>query len=293
MNEIVKMRSIYTQLLEDLQEFPSEHRPGRVVFDILRRNIHDWNRKTFGPYGAQLDSIEPFGTIRLPFFRMGNVDSADLFGLNELIIFAFYAKNRDRYKTALDLGANIGLHTLLMKRLGWDVSSFEPDPLHFKQLQINLETNDELREVYSCCQMAVSAAGGKKTFVRVLGNTTGSHLDGAKPKPYGETERFEVATVAFSGITTGIDFCKMDVEGAEAELTCSLPHERWRTLDCLLEVGSPETAKAIFEHFRDAQSIKLFSQRIGWSEVIDLNDMPQHHSHGSLFISENNHPWEG
>src|SRR3546814_20413787 len=72
---------------------------------------------------------------------MGNIDSLDLFGIDELIVFAFYWANRDRYRTALDLGANIGLHSIILDRCGYRVTAFEPDPETAEELRRNLVRN--------------------------------------------------------------------------------------------------------------------------------------------------------
>src|ERR1041384_2111016 len=109
---------------------------------------------------------------------MGAVDSLDLFGLDELIIFLFYWCNRGRYRRVVDIGANLGLHTIMMGRCGFQVTAFEPHPVHCEVLRRTVALNDitsvELRTA------AVSTRTGEAAFVRVLGNTTGSHLLGSK-----------------------------------------------------------------------------------------------------------------
>src|SRR5258708_2926961 len=69
-----------------------------------------------------------FGALSLPYTKMGAIDSVDLFGLDELIIFSFYRANRARYRRVLDIGANLGLHSIVMARCGFQVKAFEPDP---------------------------------------------------------------------------------------------------------------------------------------------------------------------
>ena len=92
--------------------------------------------------GIQL-SIEGIGDITLPNFAMGNISTIDLFGLDELIIFSYYRQvaNSSTNK-ALDLGANIGLHSLVLARLGYEVTSYEPDPLHAQQFLANQKLNN-------------------------------------------------------------------------------------------------------------------------------------------------------
>jgi FkbM family methyltransferase len=131
---------------------------------------------------------------------MGAVDSLNLFDLDELIIFSFYHANRNRYKKAVDIGANIGLHSILMCKCGFDVRSYEPDPQHFSQVQKNLELN-HCGNV-DAHNAAVSGTVGEMGFVRVEGNTTGSHLAGSKPNPYGELKRFPVRVESIGSITS-------------------------------------------------------------------------------------------
>src|SRR5947207_6307227 len=119
-----------------------------------------------------------FGALTLPYRRMGAIDSIDLFGLDELIIFAFYWANRARYRRSVDIGANIGLHSIVMARCGFAVRAFEPDPVHIEMLRANLALNGV--SGVEVVEAAVSDRNGTTEFVRVKGNTTGSHLSGAK-----------------------------------------------------------------------------------------------------------------
>jgi len=144
--------------------------------------------------------------LNIPFVSFGNVTSDDLFAPKEQAIFDFYEANKCRYNRALDIGANIGVHTMLMLKQRWTVHAFEPDPVHFEMLKNNVAsitiiTNRvKSRPMFnyfmrSC--MAVSDHAGRETFVRVKGNTTGSHLKGDK-EPYGELEEFEVKVVSLT-----------------------------------------------------------------------------------------------
>jgi len=62
-----------------------------------------------------------------------------LYGLDELILFSYYASRAGRYSRAANLGGNIGLHSIILAKLGYEVYCFEPDPLHISRLQENLE----------------------------------------------------------------------------------------------------------------------------------------------------------
>ena len=50
-------------------------------------------------------------------------------------IFLFYFLKRFNYRHVADIGANIGLHSILLSKFGFKVDSYEPDPYHFKILK--------------------------------------------------------------------------------------------------------------------------------------------------------------
>jgi FkbM family methyltransferase len=211
---------------------------------------------------------------------MGAIDSVDLFGLDELIIFAFYHANRARYRRVLDIGANLGLHSIVMARCGFEIKAFEPDPWHFGLLKANLAANDASVDAI---QAAVSTAEGEAQFVRVLGNTTGSHLAGSKDS-YGEKETFTVLTRAVGPLFDWADFAKIDAEGHEKDLLLSATAAQLQKLDIIVEIGNTSNARAVYDHMR-VQRIGMFAQKIGWRRVEELDDVPTSHREGSLFIS--------
>jgi len=258
----------------------------KVLEDISKSLV---SASVFIDPSAPVGSLGDFGEIKFPYTKMGAIDSLNLFGLDELIIFSFYWTNRHRYNRAADIGANIGLHSILMGRCGWQIKSYEPDPIHAALLRRNLElnnvTNAELIEA------AVSDTPGTLEFVRVLGNTTGSHLAGAKSNPYGELERFPVKVLAIEDVMSKVDFVKMDVEGQEKIIICSTNVDHWRETDMMVEVGSPENAQIIFEHLK-ALGVNSFSQKLGWQRVDSLEGMPMSYKEGSLFVSmKPSMPW--
>lgn len=222
-----------------------------------------------------------FGTISFPYYRMGAISSLDLFGLDELIIFALYWINRSRYARVADIGANIGLHSLVLGRCGYFVRSYEPDPEHFARLLENLERNSALS--IEPVQAAVSTRGGRTRFVRVLGNTTGSHLAGAKAS-YGDKEEFEVPLVDISCVYADSHLVKMDAEGHEAALLSKLDIQCAEAVDIVAEVGSEANAVAIYEDMQ-RKGINMFSQKTGWQRVDAVADMPMSHREGSLFVT--------
>ena len=224
----------------------------------------------------------PYGTINFPFVTMGAINSLDLFGLDELIIFSYYWKNKDKYKIAVDIGANIGLHSIMMAKCGWSVTSYEPDPIHFNILKNNLALNNISNVILK--DKAVSDIPGTLEFIRVIGNTTGSHLAGSKSSPYGDLDKFPVEVDSFKNVISNADFVKVDAEGHETNLILSTDNKDWEKLDMIAEIGTEENAKLIYNHFSKL-NINLFSQKIGWEKVTNLENMPRSHKEGSVFVS--------
>ena len=145
----------------------------------LKKDIADSN---FAPNMPGTENFGPFGALNFQYREMGAINSLDLFGLDELLLFAFYWANKNNYKNVSDIGANIGLHSILMSKCNWNVNAYEPDPNTIKCLEENVKSNNLANIKVN--QMAVSGYSGTAEFTRVLGNTTGSHLSGAKDNPY-------------------------------------------------------------------------------------------------------------
>jgi FkbM family methyltransferase len=276
--------SILESLILNIPLCSELHVPGSMFHKLCqsvgKKETHYFSDKSKGkkPFGV-------FGEISFPYIRMGKstklgrFDSIGQFYADELILFSFYFHNRNIYKNVLDLGANIGLHSLIMAKCGFKVKSFEPDPLHYSLLQKTLNNND-------CSNVepinaAISVKNGTTEFVRVCDNTTASHIANSK-NAYGELEKFEVKTVAFSDLQA--DLIKMDVEGHEKDILVSTNQEFWNTTDALIEVLGDENAIEIFNHFIDI-NVNLFSQKIGWKKVSKANEIPVSWKEGSLFIT--------
>ena len=234
------------------------------------------------------ESFDPFGNINFPFLEMGTINTIHLFGLDELIIFSYYWASKNKYKKVADLGANLGLHSIIMEKCGFKVSSFEPDPYHVDILVKNINNNNSHNIFIN--QKAISDELGKKSFIRVLGNTTGSHLAGAKDKPYGDLEKFEVETVGLRGVLQNNDFIKMDIEGQEAKAIESTSRKDWQDTDMILEVGTERNANIIFNYL-NLIKVKMFSQKNGWNKVSTIEQMPFSYKEGSLFISLKEMSW--
>ncbi len=236
----------------------------------------------FGPGQSGPRLFGSFGQIVFPYRSFGAVDTLDFFGLDELIILAFYWVNRDRYKRVGDIGANVGWHSLALSRCGYEVRSYEPDPKHVVWLNETLAANAVAN--VQVIQAAVSDQPGEAEFVRVLGNTTGSHLAGAKANPYGELERFAVPLVPLADIIEWADLIKIDAEGHEANMVLSTTTDQWKKVDVMLEIGSTDNANAIFAH---CERVALASSRKSWGGRAPARRhyFPHSYKEGSAFIT--------
>jgi FkbM family methyltransferase len=268
-------------LLTALPAIHPHHVPGTPLYDLLKQ-VASREVESLFRSGAAESRFGPFGGLTFPYESMGAVDSLNLFDLDELILFSFYWCNRQRYRRVVDIGANIGLHSIVLARCGFEVRCYEPDPRHFRLLKRNLAANGCAR--VTPVNAAVSRQPGRMEFVRVLGNTTGSHLAGAKPAPYGELERFPVDVAAIGPLLQWADLVKLDVEGHEAEILLATTREHWSGTDAVVEIGSQANAEAVFDHLEQL-GVRMFSQKQGWAPVDDGSMMPTSYRDGSLFIT--------
>lgn len=229
----------------------------------------------------------PFGPIRLDYHHMGNIDSLHLFGDTELMILAMYWHNKAKWHKVLDIGANIGLHSICMARMGFEVKAYEPDPYHYTKLVENLALNQCNRVMPYCA--AVHDKNGNANFVRVLNNLTGNHLEGFKDS-YGPRETIPVATVDARPLWAWADFAKIDSEGNEAVLCQTMSTSDLSRMQAVLEIRNEHNAGLIYDHFQSL-GVPMWSQKTDWAEVDKFADMPKKNREGSLFVGHA-WPWE-
>lgn len=281
--------SILESLVLALPSLSSQHAPESKVYALLKQVARREIENLFYENEPKVREFKPFGELVFPYHKMGAIDSLNLFDLDELIIFSFYWINRKRYRCVLDIGANIGLHSIILSKCGFDVRAYEPDPQHFEILQRNLALNNCSN--VQAFNAAISSKAGEMEFVRVLGNTTASHLAGSKANPYGDLERFPVKVEAIKPLITWADLIKLDVEGHEKEVLLATNRDHWLNTDALVEVENESNAASIYEHFT-ALGLRLFSQKTNWQLVRDVDDMPTSYREGTLFVScKDEMPW--
>ena len=269
-------------IIKDIPKIRQELYRGASFFSTIEKILKDEVNYTFGKDGRNQINFDSIGDVRLPFFSMGQINTTHLLGIDELIIFAFYLANKRNYKKVADIGANIGLHTIILLKLGYEVSSFEPDPQHCAQFEVNMVENS-VDNAFKLNRVAVSDMDGTVGFTRLNDNSTGSHIAGAK-RAYGDLEQFNVDCVQFAKILRQNDLIKADVEGHEAVLLKSTVAADWTSSDALFEIGSYENAQQIYDHM-NIIGVSIFPQKIGWRKALSVYDLPAHHTEGSVFIS--------
>jgi len=276
--------TIDSDFFRQLADNSHRHSRNEQYFNDIEKSLLNDIAMHHGPLGSSELFLGEIGVINFPFFDMGKINSLKLFGLDEMILFSFYFVNQRRYKNTLDLGANIGLHTLVMKKLGFQVTSYEPDVNHFNQIKKVMKLNNLTEE--GLIPKAVSNKKGKMEYLRVLENTTGSHLLGSKENVYGPTDVLNVEVDDILEVLTAskFDFIKMDVEGHEVTLLKRITLESIKETDIMLEIGSDRNSKVIFD-ILNQNKIPAYAQKINWRRVKKQDDLPSHHTHGSLFIS--------
>ena len=277
-------QNFFGNILNCLPTITSQHGRGSDLFQIFEEFTKGVvkNSKLTDSNKGEIE-FGDFGNIYFPYYKMGAIDTLDLFGIDEMIIFSFYLQSNSKYKKVADIGANLGLHSVLMGKCGWDVQSYEPDPIHAALLLKNSKLNN-VSDRINLNEMAVSDEAGELEFIRVVGNTTGSHLAGAKENPYGELDKFKVAVESIIEIMKKVDFIKMDVEGQEKKILCATTKDSWANVEMMVEIGTEENAKEIYNHLT-TNNINIFSQKTGWKKVENISGMPTSHKEGSVFIT--------
>lgn len=288
-DKTVSAANVLEAIVKCLPDLCEMHVTTSLTYEMLKTASRVAVEGLFSGEDIAKKPFRPFGDIVFPYYKMGAIDSLDLFGIDELIIFAFYRANKGKYSRIADMGANIGLHSLVLGKCGYEVRCYEPDPEIFGILSKTVDRNN--LTTVTPINAAVSTHSGKDEFVRLMGNRTGSHLSGAKPNPYGELERFPVELNAFGPIAEWADLMKIDVEGHEKELILSSNRAMWETVDAIMEVGSEENAEAIYRHLTEI-GVRMFSQKCGWKAVKSVEDMPTSYKDGGLFVSvKTEMPW--
>ena len=262
--------------LDKMLEFVYENKSFHInntLFNIFFKTIFRLKMKSLITKNKTIKLNK--SNIKFPYISFGNRSSLDLVSLDELLILKFYYAKRKFYKNVCDIGCNIGLHSLVMAKIGYNVTSFEPDPVHFKKAK-NIK-------IYNS---AVSDFSGKTEFTRILKNTTGNFISNNK-KSYGPTKKIKVNVIDSKALTSKFDLIKIDAEGSEYKIIKSFSNTNFNKTDFIMEISTNENRKKIWSLIKKLK-LKVFSQKNSWKKIKKINDLPSSHLEGSIFISKNN-----
>ena len=172
----------------------------------------------FGPKGSATAKTVMLGGVQTvfegaaddPYFQTLEQQAAHLDGFA-----AFLVRQVPLDATALDVGANIGLSTILLARVAKRVIAYEPSPPNVQFLRRNLELNGisnvEVRAA------AVSSAGGTVRF-HVMAFGAGSHVVAAGHVAGDSMTAAEAPAVALDDeALPPVGFIKIDAEGHEPD----------------------------------------------------------------------------
>ena len=230
--------------------------------------------------------------ILLHFQSMGKFDTLDLFTPEDLMMFEDYAVlAKGGCNHFVDIGANIGLHSLVAKKLGFRVVAYEPDPVNFEYLTGNFDLNFTgiSSESIMLINSAVGSRSGSREFVRLGDNPFGNHILGAKAKVYGE---YLKTTVNCIDASTDLELSsrsivKIDAEGSDYEILHALflNVSRNPMSKCIAFLGDwrEECRDKIYQMLMD----KFLDSTNRESEVTinSIEDLPQSHTSGYVAVS--------
>lgn len=226
----------------------------------------------------QLNFLNKF-KFRLLNTSFGTIDMSHI--LNDFTSFMFYHLNKKKYKNVLDIGANVGSHSIIFDKLGYNVLAFEPDPRHFDILKKNIKLNSLKKIIIK--KIAISNKNCSRKFYQIKNNSTGNHIASSKPKPYGPSKIIKVKTVQALKYFNQVDFVKMDCEGSEDKIFESLVKLK-QIPDILFEIHDYRKSKKIF-NIGKKMKFNLFSQKNKWQKVTKLNQMPHNYKDGLCFAT--------
>jgi FkbM family methyltransferase len=155
----------------------------------------------------------------------------------------------------LDVGANVGIYTLLAAKRGANVFAIEADPVNAARLRQHLKLNG-LEQRVTIFEMAASANAQALTLYRNPKNCGATSV-------YGDGESFVTQAAPIDALSLPpIDVCKMDIEGAEvaALLGMSQTFERSPGMRLLVECSD--------EHRETGDFLRIVRERFGRISVV-------------------------
>ncbi len=229
--------------------------------------------------------LEKIGLIKFKKINFKTIDLLDLFNINEQLAFNFYIKNKYKYKKISDIGANVGVHTVILCKLGYKVTSYEPDPVHFSYLRKNCRLNKIKPRLVKA---GVYDKNSYLNFIRVVDHSPKSHLSVSSKNlnSYGKKIKIKIKVLKLKEVIKNTDLLKIDVEGSEAKMIKSLKTKDDFTSDILVEISNKNNATLIYNHLKKLKLNFFNLSNFKKKKINNSNEMPISHLDGFLIIKK-------
>jgi FkbM family methyltransferase len=261
-------------------------------------------KKTISIHQSELQWIDVklglIGEFRFPLLKQGERSTIDVFCVPDLVLFLSYYRNRMSKNIFIDIGANIGLHSLVAKLCGYQTISFEPDPDTFLVANLFLEENssgikfinsDSISKDYNYSigsyyiEAAAAADFSEQKFVKLLDNPYGNHIKGYKQNVYGNTEEKIVKTIDINSFINKSFTAKLDAEGSDSIIFKELirnPNFHNYSNTIYLCDWRDETRHEMYEALQDIEA--EVNDGISKQKISSLNQTPANKSYDFLTI---------
>jgi FkbM family methyltransferase len=251
------------------------------------------------------------GWISIAPFSQGKVGNLNLFGPHELVIFYRYDKWISNYRLNnpmakvffVDMGANIGVHSLVFSRLAGEENSkilcIEPNETISEIRKKNFIVNRTSAVTHlSGAIVPNSFPLDNVEFIECLDNLTASTTTLTGKEIYGDTRiRYvsaikpaELINILREEVCGNLLIVKVDIEGSEADFLYDFIPSAKDVLKCdlrlAIEVSSVENAARLFELIRglDSDWTAYSDLTVQNSKITSLDEVPKRWSQGSLYI---------
>ncbi len=185
-----------------------------------RGTVHSWMRSR--PASFQIErGFRNFHKEKLPQLAVfshdligSHINWAGIYEKPELDLFSSWIQQsdfRNRNNVCLDIGANIGNHSVFFSNLFKRVLAFEPNPKAFELLKINAKLAINIE----CIPVALSDKSEELTIHFQNGNIGGASL--RSETGFNQT-KIQAAPLDDMDLTDNIDLIKIDVEGHEHQV---------------------------------------------------------------------------
>ncbi|MDB3973986.1 FkbM family methyltransferase [Alphaproteobacteria bacterium] len=234
-------------------------------------------------------SLNPFNKITFLNKKLGKYYVHEILLLeHELIQIYFYYLVKNKYKKFSDIGANVGLHTLLASQIFSEVRSFEPETNTFKLLNKNIDINN-LNNV-TTYNMAVSINSGMLKFLKNKENPTSNHLEISNvsdeyKSQYKNLDIINVKSESFQKILKFSDILKIDIEGHEGDLFSNINYNDLSNKILFIEIHNPKNSNKIINFYsKHKLKIKCHLIKDGIREITDTKLFPNKAKDGSVIF---------